>query len=285
MFMLLLSLLLAACGTSESNEESSSNNESTEASDNTWSEIEEEGEIVVGTSGTLAPTSYYPEGSDELTGYDVEVMREVAERLDLDIKFEEYGTDALLPALNSGRIDAVVNDIEITKDRKEQFAFSEPYKYSYATMIVRESDLSGIETLEDVEGKVHAGGAATVHTQIAEFLGAAETKTFNATNDVYLKAVEGGKVDFIINDYYLQSSALKANSNIDVKLHPDLKFHQTNTAVVLPKDAGTMQDKINEVLQQMREEGVLTELSEKFFEGRDASKEPENVKEIEGLDL
>ena len=154
--MLVLSLMLAACGSneeSEGTEESNESENSTEASDSKWSEIQEEGEIVVGTSGTLFPASYYPEDSDELTGYDVEVMREVANRLDLDLKFEEYGVDGLLAAINSGRIDMVINDMEITKDRQKEFAFSTPYKYSYSTMIVRESDLSGIEKLEDLEGK------------------------------------------------------------------------------------------------------------------------------------
>ncbi|SFK21601.1 cystine transport system substrate-binding protein [Halobacillus dabanensis] len=286
MFMLVLSLFLAACGSSDEGESSSNSDGGEEASDSKWSEIQEEGEIVVGTSGTLFPASYYPEDSDEMTGYDVEIMREVADRLGLELKFEEYGVDGLLSAINSGRIDAVINDMEVTKDRQEQFSFSDPYKYSYSTMIVRESDLSGIETLEDLEGKTHGGGATTVFSQIAEHFGA-ETKTYgNVTNDVYLRDVENGNTDFIINDYYLQSLALKALTDIEVKLHPDLKFHPTNSAIVMPKEATKMTEEINAVLQEMRDDGTLTELSKEFFGGKDASKEPEaDIREIEGLDL
>lgn len=285
-FMLVLTGILAACGTSDEGESNTNSNESEEASDSKWSEIQEEGEIVVGTAGTLFPASYYPEGEDEMTGYDVEIMREVAKRLDLELKFEEYGVDGLLAAINSGRIDAVINDMEVTKDRQEQFTFSEPYKYSYSTMIVRESDLSGIEKLEDLEGKTHGGGATTVFSQIAEHFGA-ETKTYgNVTNDVYLRDVENGNTDFIINDYYLQSLALKALTDIEVQLHPDLKFHPTNSAIVMPKEAATMKEEIDAVLQEMREDGTLTKLSEEFFGGQDASKKPEaDIREIEGLDL
>ncbi|ARI78372.1 transporter substrate-binding domain-containing protein [Halobacillus mangrovi] len=284
--MLILSVTLMACGSSDSSEESSNNNTSEEASGEKWNEIKERGEIVVGTSGTLFPASYYPEGSDKLTGYDVEVMREVAKRLDLDLKFEEYGVDGLLTAINSGRVDAVINDMEVTKVRQEQFSFSEPYKYSYSTMIVRESDLSGIEKLEDLEGKTHGGGATTVFSKIAEHFGA-ETKTYgNVTNDVYLRDVENGNTDFIINDYYLQSLALKALPEIDVQLHPDLKFHPTNSAIVMPRDAQTMKEKIDATLQEMREDGTLTKFSKEFFGGKDASKKPEeDIRELEGLDL
>ncbi|MYL21302.1 transporter substrate-binding domain-containing protein [Halobacillus litoralis] len=284
--LLLLAVLVAACGSSEDTGDSGSNNESEEASDSKWNEIQEEGEIVVGTSGTLFPASYYPEGSDEMTGYDVEIMREVADRLGLELKFEEYGVDGLLSAINSGRIDAVINDMEVTKERQKQFAFSEPYKYSYSTMIVRESDLSGIEKLEDLEGKTHGGGATTVFSQIAEHFGA-DTKTYgNVTNDVYLRDVENGNTDFIINDYYLQSLALQALTDIEVQLHPDLKFHPTNSAIVMPKEAETMKEEIDAVLAEMKEDGTLTKLSEEFFGGQDASKEPEeDIREIEGLDL
>lgn len=271
--MLVMSFLLAACGSEE------------ESADK-WSEITDKGEIVVGTSGTLYPASYYPEGSDELTGYDVEVMKEVADRLGLEVKFEEFGVDGLTAAIESGRVDAVINDMEVTKERQKKFDFSEPYKYSYSTMIVRESDMSGIETLDDLEGKVHGGGATTVFAQIAEHFGA-ETKTYgNVANDVYLRDVENGNTDFIINDYYLQSLALEALPDIKVQLHPDLKFYPTNSAIVLPKDAGDMKEEVDAVLQEMREDGTLTEISEEFFGGQDASKKPdEDIQEIEGLDI
>ncbi|MFD1020766.1 transporter substrate-binding domain-containing protein [Thalassobacillus hwangdonensis] len=279
---LLTAVLLAACGSDS--EQNASGDDKKE--DSAWSEIKEKGEIVVGTSGTLFPASYYPEDSNELTGYDVEIMREIAKRLDLELKFEEYGVDGILAAIKSGRIDMAINDMEETEKRAEEFTFSEPYKYSYSTMIVREDDLSGIETLEDLEGKVAGGAATTVFAQISEHFGA-ELKTYgNVTNDVYLRDVEQGRTDLIINDYYLQSLALKALPEIDVTLHPDLKFYPTSSSVVMPKDAPTLEEKVNETLKEMREDGTLTELSKEFFGGKDASEKPEeDIQEIEGLDL
>jgi len=286
--MLTLSVLLAACGSSgdENSESSEDNNSSQEASGEKWSEIKEEGKLVVGTAGTLFPASYYPEGSDELTGYDIEIMREVAKRLDLELSFKEYGVDALLSSINSGRVDMVINDFQPTEDRREKFAFSEPYKYSYSTMVVRESDLSGIETLDDLEGKLHGGGATTVYSDIAKHFGA-ETKSYgNVANDVYLRDVANGRTDFIINDYYLQTLALKALPEIEVQLHPDLQFHPTTSAIVMPKDAQTLKEKVDATLQEMREDGTLTEISKEFFGGKDASKKPEkDVRELEGIDL
>lgn len=74
---------------------------------------------------------------DKLTYYEVEVVREAAKRLGLDVEFKEMGFDGMLTAVNSGQVDAAANDITMTKDRQKKFLFSKPYKYSYGTAIVR----------------------------------------------------------------------------------------------------------------------------------------------------
>lgn len=264
-------LLLAACGNS----------------DNKWAEIEESGELVVGTSGTLIAASFYPdaENPDELSGYDVEVIREVGRRLGLDVSFEIMSIDSMLPAVNSDRIDVAVNDIEVTDKRKEKFSFSDPYKYSYTTMVVRKEDYSGIHKLEDLEGKVNGGGATTIFSQIAEHYGA-EVKTYgNAPNEAYLRDVHEGRTDVIVNDYYLSKFGVAAFPEFDIMLHPELKLHPTEQAIVMKKEATTLQEKINETLNEMREDGTLSELAIEFYK-EDASKQPEgNFQEIEGLEL
>ncbi|WP_073202683.1 transporter substrate-binding domain-containing protein [Gracilibacillus kekensis] len=249
-----------------------------------WDEIQEKGTIVAGTSGTLIAASTYDD-EENLTGYDVEVMREVAKRLDLDVKFEILGIDSMLPAIESGRIDVAVNDIEVTDKRKKQFAFSEPYKYSYTTMVVRKDDNSGIESLEDLEGKRAGGGATTIFSQIAEHFGAEVVTYGNAPNEAYLRDVHNGNTDVIVNDYFLSKFGVGAFPDFDIHLHPDLKFHPTKQAVVMDKDAQKLQQEINKVIAEMREDGTLTELATQFYQ-EDASQKPEeDIEEIEGLDL
>ncbi|OZU87736.1 amino acid ABC transporter substrate-binding protein [Virgibacillus indicus] len=284
-------IILSACGDSGEENKSEESNESTaeeSTSDERWAEIQEAGELVVGTSGTLIAASYYDgeeESEDQLTGYDVEIMREIAKRLDLDISFEIMSIDAMLPAIQSGRIDVAANDIEPTEKRKEEFNFSEPYKYSYSTMAVRESDNSGIETLEDLEGKKAGGGATTIYSQIAEHFGAEVVTYGNAPNEAYLSDVSNARTDVVINDYYLTKFGVGAFPDFDLHLHPTLKFHPTEQAVVIPKDADQLTENINQALTEMREDGTLSELAIKFYE-EDASEKPEGeIQEIEGLDL
>ncbi|WP_100012249.1 transporter substrate-binding domain-containing protein [Lentibacillus sediminis] len=288
LFLVLLvsSFFLAACGNSGSEETNGDENSSTD--DGKWAEIQEAGKLVVGTSGTLFPASYYEgeEGNlDNLTGHNVEVIREVANRLGLDISFEIMGIDSMLPAVQSGRIDVAINDIEPTEDRSEAFNFSEPYKYSYTTMVVREEDNSGIESLEDLEGKKAGGGATTVYSQIAEHYGAEVVTYGNAPNEAYLRDVHNGRTDVVINDYYLQKFGIAEFPEFDIHLHPDLRFRPTENAIVIPKGADSLTEEINQTLNEMREDGTLSDLAIQFYE-EDASQPPEgDIQEIKGLDL
>ncbi|MFC2949575.1 transporter substrate-binding domain-containing protein [Virgibacillus sediminis] len=285
--LLAMVVVLAACGSSGGQDGSVEDSEEN-TTDERWAEIQEKGELVVVTSGTLYPASYYEgdEGNqDNLTGYNVELIREVAQRLGLDISFEIMGVDSMLTAVKNGRADVAINDIEPTDSRKKEFNFSDPYKYSFTTMVVREEDNSGIESLEDLEGKKAGGGATTVYSQIAEYYGAEVVTYGNAPNEAYLRDVHNGRTDVVINDYYLQKFGIAEFPELDIHLHPELRFRPTEQAIVIPKDAETLTQEINNALEEMREDGTLSELAIEFFE-EDASQKPdEEIKEVEDLNL
>jgi cystine transport system substrate-binding protein len=245
-----------------------------------WERIEERGTIVVATSGTLFPASFYSE-EDELTGFDVEVIRAVADELGLEVDFRIMAFDAMLGGIQSGQVDAAVNDINRTAERDEVVDFSRPYKYSFATLMVREDNLSGIETVDDLEGKVHAGEATTTYSRVMRSYGAEILTYDNATNDQYLRDLELGRTDVIMNDYYLQRLAIQFMPEFDVTLHPDLRFwlEPAGTHVVIPEGAEELKSRIDEALASLREDGMLAEISASFFNGDDVSTRPDVEKE------
>jgi len=251
--------------------------------DKVWQDIQESGEITIGTSGTLYPSSYYPEDSDDITGFEVEVQREIAKRLDLDVHFETMAFDAMLTALDTGRIDMI--SVGLRGENKERFESTQPIKYSYATMIVRSDDNSGIDSLEDLEGKVAGGAATTVYSEIAEKFNA-EVKTYgNVTNDAYLRDVHNGRTDVVINDYYLQSLAIQAFPELDIHLHPDLKFNTSTSSIAMKKGAKKFREEVDLVIDDMMEDGTFRKISEEFFDGQDVSIEPEDeIIEIDGIE-
>ncbi|TKD72630.1 transporter substrate-binding domain-containing protein [Pseudalkalibacillus hwajinpoensis] len=266
----LVVFVISACSNGSNDGDQTADKEPT-----AWEQIQEEGKLVVATSGTLYPTSYYEEDSDQVTGYEVEVVKEMAKRLDLEIEFEEMGFDGMLTSINSGKVDLAANDITITDERKEKFTFSEPIKYSYGTAIVRKDDLSGIKSLDDLEGKKAAGASTTIYMEVARENGAEEVIYDNATNEQYLRDVSNGRTDIILNDYYLQTLALAAFSDLNITIHPDIQYYPNDQAIVMKKDSGELESKVNETLKEMKDDGTLKELSEKFFNGANVSVKPD----------
>ncbi|WP_078392120.1 transporter substrate-binding domain-containing protein [Shouchella patagoniensis] len=256
--------LLTACGDTEENQNTA------------WDQIQESKTMTVATAGTLFPTSYHSE-EDGLTGYEVELAREVADILGVEIEFEEIGVDTMTQALNSGRVHLAANSLSITEEREENFDFSIPYKFSYGSAIVRTGDLSGIETMEDLEGKVALGANTTTYMQKAEEYGAKPKYLDNVTNDVYLRSVENGQGDLILNDYYLQSITVESMPEIDVQIHPSLFYDPTEQGFMIAKEEPLLQEALNDALQTLLDDGTATALSEQFFDGQDVTKLPADV--------
>jgi L-cystine transport system substrate-binding protein len=237
-----------------------------------WSKIKKEGTITVATSGTLYPTSFHDSKTDKLTGYEVEVVNEMAKRLGLKVKYVEMGFDGMLTSINSGQVDLAANDIEINKDREDKFAFSTPVKYSFGTAIVRKSDLSGIKKLEDIKGKKSAGAATSVYMDLSRKLGAKEVVYDNATNEQYLRDVATGRTDVILNDYYLQTLALAYFPKLNITIHPNIRFNPTEVGLVMKKENTDLLKNVNKVLNEMLKDGTMTKISKEFFANADVTK-------------
>lgn len=237
-----------------------------------WEAIQKKGKLVVATSGTLYPQSYHDD-NNQLTGYDVEILKEIGKRLDLDIEFKEMNVDGMLAAIQSGQIDVAGYSIEKDSKNAKKFLYTTPHKYSFGSMIVRQSDDSGVKSLEDLKGKKAAGAATTNYMRVAKKFGAELVIYSNVTNDVYLRDVENGRTDVILNDYYLQTMATKALPDMKVKVLDGLYYNPSQANFALNRSNTVLQEKMNQALEDMRKDGTLKQLSEKFFAGQDVTEE------------
>lgn len=248
--------------------------------DTSLSKVEEAKTLVVATSGTLYPSSYYND-ENELVGYDVDVAKEVAKRLGVEITFKEYNVDGQVSSLTRGEADFAANDFGLTDERAEKFSLSTPIKYSFDSMIVRKSDDSGIASLEDLDGKKAAGEPNTSYMRLAESYGAELVTYDNATNDQYLTDVANGRTDVILNDYYLQKMAVAALPDIPVKILEDVYFNPNETGFLFVKDHKALQEKVDAVLAEMKEDGRLKELAETYFQTDISVKSDQAVQTVE----
>ncbi len=236
-----------------------------------WETIQKRGTIKVATAGTLYPQTYHND-QNKLTGYDVEILKEVGKRLKLKIDFTEMGVDGMLTAVNSGQVDIANYSLEDDNKNVKKFLRSEPYKYSFTSMVVRSADDSGIHSWKDLKGKKAAGAASTKYMKIAKKMGAELVVYDNVTNDVYMQDLVNGRTDVIVNDYYLQKMAVAAvKDKYAVKINDGIYSNPYSTSFTFSLKNKVLQDKVNQAIKSMKKDGTLTKISKQFFAGQDVT--------------
>lgn len=256
----LTSLALVACA--QTNQTSTSS----ESSDQTLLEqIQSEGVIQVGTEGTYSPYSYHDEKGN-LVGYDVEVAEKVAEKLGVKVEFVETEWDGIIAGLDAGRFDTIANQVSITDERKEKYDFSTPYTYIYGALITGKDNTS-ITGFDALTGKKSANSLTSNWAEVAKSHGAEVVGV-----DGFQQAIElltSNRVDVTINDNVAYLDYVKQHPDAPIRVAA-LSEEAQETAFPIVKGNEDLTTAINKALKELAEEGVLTELSQKYF-GADVS--------------
>lgn len=158
----------------------------------------------------------------------------------------------------------IANQMSITPEREEKYAFSEPYAVSGAQVIVA-SDNNEIQGIDDLDGKVVGSTQGSVYAQLAEEAGA-EVKFYKGANQV-LQDLEVGRLDAALNDRLFILTELE-KTGYDVKAVGDI-FNTSEVGFMTRKDSDVL-DKLNDALAEMKEDGTMKEIGEKYF-GEDIS--------------
>ena len=200
--------------------------------------------------------------AEELTGFDVEVGKEIAAYLGVEARFEEAAWEALLAGVKAGRFDIVCNGVGYTEERAESLEFSDPYVYTRKVLIVSDSN-EEIQSFEDLNGKNTANSPGSTYAAIAEEYGAKVEyiDTFGET----ITMLTQGRIDATINSEVSYLDYMAQHPDAPIKIVAESE----GEAVCYPVMKGETElcAAVNEALQSLRDSGRLAELSNKYFGG------------------
>ena len=230
--------------------------------------IRKSGKLVVALEGAWQPWSYH-DSSDTLVGYDVEVSRAIAEKLGVEPEYVESDWDSLFAGLDAGRYDMVCNGVEVTEERAKTYDFTTPYGYIHTALAVRK-DNEDIHSFEDLKGKTTANSLASTYMELAESYGA--TVQGIDTLEETIQLLTAGRIDATLNADVSFYDYLNVHPEADFKLVAQTAEASHVAIPVLKSEDTTYLDALNAAIEELRADGTLKTLSEKYF-GQDISSE------------
>ena len=266
---LTLTAALAGCGSSASSAATSTDTAASTAETSDENELEKvkaAGKLVIGVEGTYPPFTYHDDNG-ELTGLDVELGKALAEKLGVEVEFQEAAWDSLLIGIDTGgRFDTVINSVSITDERAEKYDFSDPYYYEARRVVVR-ADNDSINGPEDLNGKKIATNTTNAFIPWYEENGAEVVGIDTSAEAIDL--VLSGRADFLGISVLVLNAYLDEHPDAVDKLKAAFVIPNSEDVIAIPVRKGEPEflDAINAALAELREEGTLKEISEKYLGG------------------
>jgi polar amino acid transport system substrate-binding protein len=220
---------------------------------------------------TIAVSATYPpfvyiyeyEGTEDIVGFDVSLIKDIVEREELEVKFVNVGWDALLTGVSACKYDAAISAIVIPPEGTEAYLLSDPYFNFGQVVIVRQSE-SLIRDKNDLTGRRVGAQLGTISQIEADKISGITLQVYDDTN-LMLQGLKDNKIDAIITDNIMAFDYTKQN--------PDLKivgqvFTEEHLAIAVCKNRPDLLEAINHGLAECRAEGVLDTLTQKWFESK-----------------
>ncbi len=141
-------------------------------------------------------------GADQLTGFDVEVVRALAAQLALSADFKTTPFDTIIAALAAGNCDMIASATTITAERKQKVAFTQPYFDADQSLLIRAADKNNYKHLADLKGKtigVQSGTTGETYAKANKPAGAT-VKDFPGAEDLF-NALASGDIDAVLQDF------------------------------------------------------------------------------------
>lgn len=226
--------------------------------------LAKDGTLRMATNATFPP---YINTTDNggFEGIDYEVAEEIAKRLNLKLEVDDMDFPSILAAVDGGKDDIAMGGITVTDERKKSLNFSDSYATAVQVIIVK--DGSDIKTVDDLS-KAKAigcqeGTTGYIYCSDSEENGGYGDKAIGYSDGpTAVQALVSGKVDAVVIDNEPAKEYVKANKGLKII---DTPFVKEEYAIGVNKDNDALLNAVNAVLKQMKADGSLQKITDKYI--------------------
>ncbi|MDO4541448.1 MAG: transporter substrate-binding domain-containing protein [Bacillota bacterium] len=264
-----LAFALCACG-GESTDEGTTDTEATTTTSGSQSleDIKAAGEIVIFTNAEFPPFEYRDD-NNEIAGVDVDIAKEIANDIGVELVIEDVNFDSIVASVQSGKAAFGAAGMTVTEERSQQVDFSIEYISSKQYVILPEGE--SIENIEDLNGKVIGVQSGTtgdfIISDAIEGTDEAEAIIPEAEAKGYTSAILAsqdllsGRLDAVVIDKLPAENIAAANSEAGLTttelMYADGSDTTENYAICVQKGNTELLEAINATIQRLMDEGAI----------------------------
>ncbi|KPQ08395.1 MAG: polar amino acid transport system substrate-binding protein [Rhodobacteraceae bacterium HLUCCA12] len=227
-------------------------------------------EVRIGIAAEPYPPFSSPDSEGNWVGWEIEIIDAICDASELDCVITPTAWDGIIPALVSGRIDAIMNSMSITEDRLQTIDFSDPY-YNTPTVIVGQRDMDIEPTPEGMAGLVLGVQVSTIHQTYAQtyFEDETQIRTYQtqdeANQDLAAGRIDATQADSLAMDDFLNSDAGQC-CELKGAVEHDESILGAGVGAGVRKDDDELREAINRGLATILEDGTYDEITARYFD-------------------
>lgn len=257
-----IAISMVACGNGNSGNAEKKEGTTTTAKATGIEAIKSKGKLVVGTSADYPPYEFHKQvdGKDQIVGFDIEIAKQFAKDLGVELEIKDMAFDGLLVALQSDKVDMVFAGMTPTDERKQNVDFSDIYYTATHRFIFRSGDEASITKMEDLKGKKIGVQKGSIQEGIAKAnFDAANIKSLDKVTDLVLD-LKNNKVDAVLAELPVAEINVKKNEGIAIATALEVKDPDGGCAIAMKKGSTELQTEINKTLKKLTDEGKIKQL-------------------------
>ena len=227
-----------------------------EEAEGTLDAIKEKGTLVMLTNAEFVPYEYIGEGN-AVAGIDVDICQAIADALEVELEVVNMDFDGLIAALSAGKGDLVAAGLTVTEERALAVDFTNTYADAKQLMIVNKDDPK-VASEEELDGKVVGVQLGTTGDIYMEQNFDSEVRPYKSGLDAALD-LSNGRLDAVVIDELPAQSIVEANDDLALVEMPNTADEQY--AIAVKKGDASLLDALNEIIDQLIEEGKIAEFT------------------------
>jgi len=232
------------------------------SADDSLAKIKAKGRLVVGVNADFAPFEFHAmiNGKDTVVGFDMDLAKEIAKDMGVELELKELSFDALLTTLQSGQIDVIISGMSATEERRKTVDFSDVYYRGTQVLLTTKGNLSKFNSFSDLKDKKIGLQLSSLQDKLmTSLIPDGKYTKIESMNTLFL-SLKSNQIEGIVTTKLVCQMAIAANPEFVIAekvVIDDSSLKSPGVAVALRKNSPALQKQLNSTVKRLNDSGQM----------------------------